>query len=475
MLKSERLNINGRTILMNIIQQAMEIITRSYGENLQQALKGKINFSDMIMTLEEDFRKAASLVAAEIMENLNQEIKESKYRKKDWYVERNNDERTLNTVLGEITYKRTYYVHKGTGEYSYLADNQVGLAPHERMDLGLKAKILEHASSMSYQETVDLLSHSGIVSKTTVMNVVRENDPFPNEAVELPDRKEHTPSILHIEADEDHVALQNGKSTISKIVYVHEGRTPLSKDRNLLVNKRYFTAQTDNESLWLDVANYLDKVYDMDKVKTVYLSGDGAPWIKEGLNWIVKSKYVLDRFHLTKYIRMATAHMNYTNGPLTHYINKGMKKAVFDLFEVILDNTESKSKKKSIRKARTYIKNNWDGIQRQKATGYVGCSAEGHVSHILSKRLSSRPMGWSKDGLLNMASMRIFKKNNGKFYNQLLIENSKKVDESRIVKLDNRIVNRAKKITEGIIPNVPFYLDGKKSGTSVILKSIRGL
>lgn len=27
--------------------------------------------------------------------------------------------------------------------------------------------------------------------------------------------------------------------------------------------------------------------------------------------------------------------------------------------------------------------------------GVIGCSAEGHVSHVLSSRMSSRPMGWS--------------------------------------------------------------------------------
>ena len=104
---------------MNIIQQVMEIITKSYGENLEKALRGSIHFSDMTIKLEEDFRRAAALVAKEVLENVNDEIKESKGRKKEWYVERNNDEKTISTVLGPITYKRTYYVHKQTGAYAY--------------------------------------------------------------------------------------------------------------------------------------------------------------------------------------------------------------------------------------------------------------------------------------------------------------------------------------------------------------------
>ncbi len=42
-----------------------------------------------------------------------------------------------------------------------------------------------------------------------------------------------------------------------------------------------------------------------------------------------------------------------------------------------------------------------------------GVSAEGHVSHILSARLSSRPMGWSKTGVDQMARMRAPKPTSG--------------------------------------------------------------
>ncbi len=460
---------------MNIIQQAMEIITRSYGENLEGALSGNINLSDMVLKIEGDFRKTAALMVKDVLENLDQAVKSSKSRKKNWYVERNEDEKTLNTVLGEIRYKRTYYVHKKTGAYAYLSDEQMGIAPHERMDMGLKARIMEHATTMSYQETIDRLDYSGITSRMSVLNALRSADPIPNDAVKTPQGVNSTPPVLYIEADEDHVALQTGKSTIVKIVYVHEGRRRISKNRYQLINKRYFTALSDNETLWLDVADYLDQTYDMEQVKTVFLSGDGAAWIKEGVEWIDKAKYVLDRFHLAKYVRSVTAHMDYTREPLQKYIRKGMKRAVFDLLDLIIEKTESESKKKFIREKRTYIWNNWVGIQRQKAKGYVGCSAEGHVSHVLSDRLSSRPMGWSKQGLLQMSSMRIFKRNGGNFHDQLKNEYRKRRDEERIIKLDKRVLRKAKKVSGGVLQNVSFYMQGKRSGTSVILKSIRGL
>lgn len=42
-----------------------------------------------------------------------------------------------------------------------------------------------------------------------------------------------------------------------------------------------------------------------------------------------------------------------------------------------------------------------------------GCSAEGHVSHVLSSRMSSRPMGWSIVGGSKMSELRAYYYNGG--------------------------------------------------------------
>lgn len=43
----------------------------------------------------------------------------------------------------------------------------------------------------------------------------------------------------------------------------------------------------------------------------------------------------------------------------------------------------------------------------------VGCSAEGHVSHVLADRMTSRPMGWSRTGADKMAHLRAYYYNQG--------------------------------------------------------------
>ena len=41
-----------------------------------------------------------------------------------------------------------------------------------------------------------------------------------------------------------------------------------------------------------------------------------------------------------------------------------------------------------------------------------GCSVECHISHVLSDRMSSRPMGWCSTNVDNMSKLRILKANN---------------------------------------------------------------
>lgn len=76
---------------------------------------------------------------------------------------------------------------------------------------------------------------------------------------------------------------------------------------------------------------------------------------------------------------------------------------------------DTESKKKTIEEGRKYLLNNWDGIviYNQDGSDIKGCSAEGHVSHIYSSRMSSRPLGWSRNGADKMSRLRIYYYNGG--------------------------------------------------------------
>lgn len=77
---------------------------------------------------------------------------------------------------------------------------------------------------------------------------------------------------------------------------------------------------------------------------------------------------------------------------------------------------------------------NWLGIMVRIDDGGAvwGCSAEGHISHVLSARESSRPMGWSKKGVDQISRLRVLARNE-----QKIIDLMEYQDKNVIVKFEN--------------------------------------
>ncbi len=68
-----------------------------------------------------------------------------------------------------------------------------------------------------------------------------------------------------------------------------------------------------------------------------------------------------------------------------------------------------------MRDNRKYILNNWMPckVRLCNRKKLPGCSAEGHVSHVLASRMTSRPMGWRRCGAGQMGRLRAYYYNGG--------------------------------------------------------------
>jgi hypothetical protein len=457
-----------------IIHEIIEEVSNSYEKELRNLICERGDISEFIIATKETLGEVGVKLVAKALETADEVYKNSKARKCNWIVKSKDDKKTLTTIFGEVKYKRTYYENKKTGEYSYLSDEAVGISSHDKLDSSLKARLVEEAVFMPYSRSGEKATDAVSLTGQTVMNSIRELGKIENDAVGVKQEKKVV-KTLYIEADEDHVALQDGGHIEPKLVYVHEGKKKVGKDRWKLINVRYFSGVYDNsDELWIEVADYIDQAYDMDSIEKIYLSGDGAPWIKNGVSWIKGSIYVLDRYHLSKYVTQATAHMGYTTPIMWNYINNGDRKSVKELFKIIISTTETETKKRSVREARKYILSNWQGIRNQYEADYIGCSAEGHVSHILSSRLSSRPLGWCKTGVDQMARLRVFVANGGEIYD-LFIERKKAIiNEARAIKVDQEILKKRKlSASHETIGNITILNIGKKTWASQFLKSVR--
>jgi hypothetical protein len=231
----------------------------------------------------------------------------------------------------------------------------------------IEARLMNEAADLSYFKSGKKVSEASDFSSTTVMNTIRSLEPIPNDAVKIKE-KDKKVNTLYIEADEDHVAKQKGKQVEPKLVYVHEGYEENKgiSDRKKLKNVRYFSGVYSNsDKLWEEVLDYLDAAYDLEAVNTIYLSGDAALWIRNGVNWIPDSKYVLDRYHLAKYVRKMTAHLDKSYEKyFWELLEDDKKEALYLLLEKIKNETERETKLKTVNESIRYIKKHYEAIRR---------------------------------------------------------------------------------------------------------------
>jgi len=426
----------------------MEKVKGEIEENVIKALEGDAKLDEIVDSVGEMVNDIGVNTLLAIIEQLNDTIKKAPERKGRYHVHKNGAERTLITRFGELNFERTYYKNVLEKNYVYMLDELLGIKKYERIEGNLKADILEKAANLSYEKAAKLSTPSP-VTRQTVKNIIRENGAIENLELKAKDKKKV--DTIYIEADEDHVPLQNGKNKEMKLIYVYDDKKEINKGRIELKNKRYFTGEIDPEDLWTEVATYLDESYDLDKVKNIYIAGDGASWIKGGTEIIKDSKYILDHYHLSKYVKILTAHLKslenpvYITGPLWYCFKNNNKKDTVELIDIAIKETPFKSKRKAMKKAKRYITNNWEGINNLFKEEKYRCSAEGHISHILSARLSSRPMGWSVIGADEMARLRAYKANGGKikeYYRNLRTQRTK---EQRIYNFDKKVVERVKR------------------------------
>ncbi|VDN46709.1 conserved protein of unknown function [Petrocella atlantisensis] len=81
----------------------------------------------------------------------------------------------------------------------------------------------------------------------------------------------------------------------------------------------------------------------------------------------------------------------------------------------------------------------------------MGCSAEGQVSHLLSSRLSSRPLGWSKKGVTKMARLRAYVANDGKVCDLIKYKQEKQhrmIQDEIKIEVDKEIKRKQKTYTD---------------------------
>ena len=175
--------------------------------------------------------------------------------------------------------------------------------------------------------------------------------------------------------------------------------------RNHLINPYYFCRVCEgeeNKNLWDEVYESMERTYDLEQVKKIYLNADGGSFITSGMRRIVGVTYVLDEFHLSKYWKKITFYLGeeaeQRKGELIKIIRIKSKKEFEEKVEEPKKGIKHPRGKRKIEEGKNYLLNNYTVAKRRlvRKDGIKGSSTESYVSHVLSSSMSSHPMGWSK-------------------------------------------------------------------------------
>lgn len=384
----------------------MEKIITEIAENFIQNICKKLSEGKTLSQIEPEMLKEAKECAARLTEayisQIDAHILADKARRREagYGVERRGDERRLQTQLGEVSYRRTYY-KKAAGGYEYLADTFLGVESRERVSEGLSLSLSNAAKDMSYDKASKHLT-GGEISRQTVMSRVRQS-----EACVLRPTERLSISELHIDADEAHITLCGGRKSEVPLISVYEGIEQQGK-RNKCKNVFHISEYGKKpDELWEQALTEIEERYDLSGTK-IYLHGDGGNWIQSGLEWIPGAVFVLDKYHKNKAIKSMTAGFAQADRNLyDKEIRWALENEDLRFFNEITASLCSQlpERVEKILESARYLRKFVGGISICKidpCSNNGGCT-EPHVSHILSSRLSSRPMAWSSKTLKKLA------------------------------------------------------------------------
>jgi hypothetical protein len=342
-------------------------------------------------------------------------------RDKARYESKEIDERTLDTLVGPLRFKRRCYRDKDTGERVHLLDEKLKIKGYKRVSEGLvRAAVSLAAAGPSYRNSRDrmndllgekMLSHEGIRQLVLKTSDVIQDSKLPNTPLKKID-------VLFIEADGFYTGRQGKKKRArqktrkkkkeeSKLSVVHEGwkkRYPGSKEYQTVKSFRYMRSKCAPKVFWEGLRDNLKRMYDLDHAMVV-INGDGADWIRSGTEYFPKAIYQYDRFHVSQGVSRALSWNKRLKKEALQALRRNNFRCLKDALMKALSKGDEKQKDK-VNNVLITIRSNWryivDYRLRLKAKkypyeGFRGLgSGESNIGKMKSR---TRGRSWSSEGL----------------------------------------------------------------------------
>ncbi len=360
------------------------------------------------------------------LEKADNLFKDSPNRVLRYYIKAHRYREVI-TPFGLLRYKRHEYIDRTNNQRFIYVDRKIGLERKQRYHNCVSAmaysmysdsnsmikvgRILGKQIHTFYDSKVD--DNTYAISRQSIYRMIKR---FKSIDLKIKS-KIRTPDTIYIMSDEKYIPSQNNdlKKIMAKVSVIFEGCTPcLSKDnkplnRNELLNKTYITSIDSNH--WDKVNDHIYNLYDYEKIKNIYIMGDGASWI---INGTTKCKtqysstaFLIDGFHYKQALNRITKD-SHIYKILDSYINNNQKDNFINLLSSLKDNS---SNIESFESNYNYLLKHWRSYQKLKTLAPFGCPMEQVISHFISSSFTSIPKAYSKTNLKTYLQSRTFRYN----------------------------------------------------------------
>lgn len=345
----------------------------------------------------------------------------SKDRLRSYYV-KDKRNRTIVTMLGEISYSRTIYKNRYTGKCYCYVDEKLGISKYIKYTNDVGATVMDLNADLNSMikvgKEVGKQIHSKFsledtskyaIPRQSVFNIIHRAKPvkvLPKviEKIKIND--------IYVLLDEKYIPCQDKlddsktrKDIMTKSCLIVEGLDTSNSKRHKYINPHYLTLV--GKDIVKEIEDYLFTKYDMDYLKRLHILSDGGAWIKGVYNDLVidrekKIKY-LCKFHTFKALWDIYPDDN-VYSLLLETLLKGKKE---ELLKTIDDLIEINDSRKDVMLAnKKYISNNYIAIKNMLNLKDMNCAMEQVISHHIASIFTSVPKAYSSKNINLYLSFR---------------------------------------------------------------------
>lgn len=387
---------------------------------LKEELKGMVEELDMVILkaakewAKQQYRAVVEKLDALLLQSCDKELAVEHIRSV-WY----------NTVVGRVRVERRQYRGE-KGGYRYPLDELLGVEGKGHTTAGVKQLALGLASEMSFRKSARILEETTSVhlSHQTIWNQLgkvadpclergqREIDWF-LETGEMPEGEGKKVASLMLEADGVMLSLQREKARKAevKLGIAYEGWKPVGRDRYATVGKSIYATVGGTDEYWAGMTLKLQKKYDLSEATGIVIGGDGAGWIKEGLEHF-GGTFQLCRYHLNRELTYALGPDRHTARAVQDNCERGDVEAGCRALSEARSRASGEQAKR-IDRALSYLEQNTIGLKDYRlALGEEGNklrrtgAMEGNVDKLVVRRMKNQGMSWKVRGIRRMLCVR---------------------------------------------------------------------